>query len=856
MNQADGAFYAGMMLYDQMRRDEALSFFQLAFNQHEKDGNSEGQCRALIMAGETLRMVNKVNEGGALLGQAVDIAENQLTSSDARTKANAFSTYGNFLTNIGKADEAIHYTRKSVEEAELTGDAALKSNSYLLLAEALLRAYQADSARRPMVLAVFYGRHLQSARARCLPFFSYGVFLKRYGKAERAHRWLERAAHLSLELPDLQLRCNCCMEFGSISPDSKWLKEAAEIARSLPDAHTAVNAFIAYAMRVDGPERSVWLRRAAAKLPQVHDPHTRTVVQEELIKELFWRGQWSQILERSVQAVSDLLISMRHNPFVYGVEEIARSSVVPYGVFAADKLQRAQPETHAIVAAVSLLDAVKCVQIREGLRRHIEESGESEKTPWSDGPPHWKHAFLSDWFSESGLSSRSQATLPLTAMHSSIRGNRSRELTPRHYRRQSPQLPARSSVKKDRFCDALQGEEIGSLLSDDRTLILYFAVVADDIVILPIHRESDVIVVEGDEKGMIWIRDARKELEKLVHRQTEEIADIFRQRFTLSQICERKILTSLYGRAFELIDGHKLLEVLSRRVGSVRNWHLVIIPDGPLYELPMHAFVSGDRGSERFYQHFQSFHYALSLKTLHLQRAIKSAVAASPDHLAGPRLCVFANPDRQGNRLPSVCDEAAVLVKLMDEVPGAQWRVFGDTENVEFRASVDNFEKWHGSGNLLWASGHGVQSEEIGADGTSEELAFLLCDDGIVGPSELLRDAYDFSSIELFMASACLLGKIPGASFSGSMVRAFNATLALRGCRRVTSALWELDDNAAVIFAEKYLRAILKHCFAETASSHAYARAYVEALHEFRLHDKGRFDNELFWAPYTNYGLG
>lgn len=151
----------------------------------------------------------------------------------------------------------------------------------------------------------------------------------------------------------------------------------------------------------------------------------------------------------------------------------------------------------------------------------------------------------------------------------------------------------------------------------------------------------------------------------------------------------------------------------------------------------------------------------------------------------------------------------------MDEFPGAQsqWRLHGDTHNVEFRATVDNFEKWHGSGNLLWASGHGVQAKEVSANGTNVELAFLLCDDRVVGPSQLLRDADDFSGIDLFMASACLLGKIPEAAESGSMVRAFNATLALRGCRRVTNALWELDDQAALVFSEKYMRAILKHCF-------------------------------------------
>lgn len=847
-----------MMFYDQMRRDEALVLFQLALDEYRQAGNSEGQSRSLVMAGETLRMLNQVDEGGALLKQGADIAEHKLGSSDAITKANAFSTYGNYLTNIGKVDEALRYTRKSVEEAELTGDAALKSNSYLLHAEALLRAFQLESARRPMVLAVFYGRHLPSTRARCLPFISYGTFLKQQGKTKQAYRWLEKAAHLSLAIPDLQLRCNCCMEFGSMSSDIKWLKEAAEIARSLPDAQTAVNAFMSYAMRLEGPERSDWLRRAAAKLPHVHDPQTRAIVQEMLIEELFSRGQWSQVVERSVEAVSDLLISMRHNPFVHGVEQLAHSSVVPYGVVAADKLQRSRPETHALVTTIALLDAVKCVQIREGLRRHIEGVQEAKKTPWSGGPSNWKHAFSSDWFTESSV--RTPATGQLkhsSTTHSSIRGNRSRALTQHHaHREPEPQWQSRSSENKDRFCDALPAEETSSVFHDDQTLILYCAVVANDIVILPIHRESNAVVVEGGAEGLIRIRDAKQELKKIVQQQNQEISEILNGRFTLGQVRDRKILTSLYRRAFELIDGGKVLEMLSRRVGSIRNWHLIAIPDGPLYELPMHAFVVDDRDSQRFYQQFQSFNYALSLKTLQLQGAIQDAVAAGPGLLRLPRLCLFANPDRHGDSLPNVCEEAEVLVNLMNDFPGAQWRIFGDSENGDFRATVDNFGKWHGSGNLLWASGHGLNATTDGENETTEELAFLLCDDRVVGPSQLLRGAYDFSRVDLFVASACLLGKIPGAAASGSMVRAFNATLALRGCRRVTSALWQLEDHAAVVFSEKYMRAILKHAFSETPPAHAYSIAYAEALQDFRAYADGRFDNEFFWAPYTNYGLG
>jgi hypothetical protein len=85
MSQADRAFYTGMMFYDQNRRNEALLLFQAAFHEYQKNRNFEGQARSLVMAGETLRMLNQVEEGGTLLKQAAEIAEQQLTSAEAFT---------------------------------------------------------------------------------------------------------------------------------------------------------------------------------------------------------------------------------------------------------------------------------------------------------------------------------------------------------------------------------------------------------------------------------------------------------------------------------------------------------------------------------------------------------------------------------------------------------------------------------------------------------------------------------------------------------------------------------------------------------------------------------------------------
>jgi tetratricopeptide (TPR) repeat protein len=853
MNDGDKIFSLGMFLYDQAKRQEALPFFRFAVTAYQMNGDFEGECRALIMAGESLRMLNHVDEGRELLARAADIAEKKLSVKEANTRAYAFLTYGNCLTNVGKIEEAIRYHRRAVSEAQLVGHPETKSNAYLFLGQTLLRAYEWDSARRPLTLAVYYARRVPKAYTQCNAFFNYGDLLVRLGKGKRGYRWLEKAARLSLEQPDLQLRCNCCHMFGSISGDPKWLKEAAEIAKEIDDAQTACNAFVAYAEVLNEPESLEWLRRASAKLSKVHDPHTRVVVQEAVIEALFLRGQWLQVLTRSVEAVSDLLSAMQQNPFVKGVAAIAQSPVVPFGIYAADQLQRIHPETNAMTFALALLEAVKCVEIREGLRRHIEGAEVGDKlVKWSGGPSNWVDAFSGDWSSEiesfsTGKASRGLKSLPPDKV--AVRGYRAavgirRRITDRP----TLELPAQPSSRKNTFCDTQPFQDADALLPDERTLILYFGVVGDDIVILPMHGKSGGnVIIEGGRESLIWIRDICHELKKLVLQQYEEI----------DQLRERSSLHDIYRRAFDLIDGKGVLDLLDRRLGPITDWHIIIIPDGPLYELPIHAFVVDDR-SKRFYECFQSFRYALSLKTLSLQGAVQGGAKTSGDPLSSPRLCIFANPDKDGEvkPLPGVVQEARVLVKLLESVGDAQWRLHGDTEHAEFRATRENFEKWHGCGNLLWVCGHGDEFEDDIEGRAIQDMAFLLCDGQVISPSRFLQHAYDFRGIELFVASACLLGKFRGSDWYGDTVRSFNATLALRGCRRVTSALWELDDKAAVIFAKEYFEVILKHAFGGHRDSHSFAKAYTEALLNFRQYDQGRFDHEYFWAPYTYYGLG
>ncbi len=66
-----------------------------------------------------------------------------------------------------------------------------------------------------------------------------------------------------------------------------------------------------------------------------------------------------------------------------------------------------------------------------------------------------------------------------------------------------------------------------------------------------------------------------------------------------------------------------------------------------------------------------------------------------------------------------------------------------------------------------------------------------------------------------------------------------------------------LVDGVAAEFARHWIRALGNEVWAKDhAGPHAYAVAFKRALTTFRKADGRKYDHELFWAPYTLYGLG
>jgi CHAT domain-containing protein len=304
----------------------------------------------------------------------------------------------------------------------------------------------------------------------------------------------------------------------------------------------------------------------------------------------------------------------------------------------------------------------------------------------------------------------------------------------------------------------------------------------------------------------------------------------------------------------QLLQLEQLLLQMEPDSGRWKDLHLVLVPDGPLFQLPLHAARVGDKplidvvGSVRF---------GLSLRTLELQQRVQDERSAQEADIEVLRGAVFVNPSGP-RQLQTRLHHAETEVRNLLSGNPKEWRCFGERQEPrEWLASRLNLRKFHGTPNVLWTICHGgpAWDEFQTQDGRTVRVnnpSLLLCD-GPISTARMYAEGYDLRPVMLFHNSCCLLGDLRDEGGS-RQVEGYISVLALLGCRRVCSAMWELVDHAAAEFSKHWHAALLKHVFRlGFRSPHAFATAFKEAITEFRK--TGMYDNEYFWAPYTLFGV-
>lgn len=573
-------------------------------------------------------------------------------------------------------------------------------------------------------------------------------------------------------------------------------------------------------------EAAEWLERSAQALTSSTSPRLAGFIELHRAGVYVREDDDVRAWEAMFRAAEHIFTDLGQNPFLDGLAGESRvyDSFFRRGIETAERLlQSAGDERRRVYEQLlTLLDSAKCIATREGLRRQsAHPSAPSKRDPW-----------------------RASGVLPSWARDAAGHAHAVRGLMRVHEPRPKRPLPLRIPSALDEL--TFRFPDLSSLRFDAPTLLLNFFFTGDDLVVAPFLIDGEKRVALPRRGPSMRIRGCRPALDALAREHAamnRRIVEDFGSTDVILSPPDALALASgdlasTYRRVFEGAGGTAWMDVLRAESVGARDHHLVVLPDGVLYDFPLHACpIESDSGS-RLGDLFASVSYATSLRALGLQQDVVRRQSGGP--LRG---VLMATP---GSDLPGVAREVAALA----QATGAdRWWIHGDDVG-DGEPTYAHFLRRHGAGNLLWLAGHGGAADGSGSDGGFQLL------DSALDLAKLLSDPFDFTSNELIVLNACWMGAMPAAGLSHE-VTAFNTILPVRGASRVTSALWAVDDRAAVVFADAYIRALVAHCFdARERKPFAYALALRDAVTALRVADRGMFDHEFFWAPWVMYGSG
>jgi tetratricopeptide (TPR) repeat protein len=875
---------AGQCLYLLSRYDEALTLLRRGVDlaEAQRTANPVWRCAAHRFMGQALRMKGNWVEADEFLSQAATEASALPSTKDYNRleRCEAPHFFGDFLLDRGRLAEAEAWLEKAVKAA-----------SYLPEQELLVR---------------------------CTVLRSMGWVLLLRGKQKEAEPYLRQGAHFANLLPPRAYldRCTAFRALGDLllrtdRPDEaeKWLRLAVDAARAgkrdlLPGAVskalTSWGRLLVRQGRTD--EAIVCLRRAVSAADETPpDYHAdRANARRELgvallLQELgtascfageqgdgqggraeaqdsapvpvgaprrlreglgFLRSSYSRLL-------AVLGGSTTPGEIAYLLESFG--PVDSLCLLASEGLWLQSKDRADLWRILDFADVAKCVSIREGLRRHgpVGIGGGGESSTWRAGSEDWRGEF--DPRSSQGTSSDDRRAIRGAAVHEP-------DVQADPILLELPQDAG--DPRKRLLCEPMSVKEIDHLLPDVQTVLVVFSFRGDDLIAIPIRKERTTggPTILHERNGLFRIAGAKGVLRQLARVQSDAL-DYLRPDAGLpaGELLESGMKEDLYRRLYEALRLGDLLALIEGGGADRSDLHLILVPDGLLYQFPLHAAFDAGR-KEAFYEQVASLRCVLSLRTLELQQEVereRSEWEAADRRVRG---MIFANSNRDGRMGEPMLPHARHEVEALIGAGGQEsWMVHGDL--APLRSLREAMKDRHHVGNLLWIVGHGNSylDEFETRDGRHVRVrrpGVLLCD-GPVTDSRMVAEGYDFRGVRLLHFACCLLGKLREEDRTKD-VEGFIASLTLLGARRVVAAMWPISDLASAAFAGHWAAAIRRNVFdAESASAtpaterpqgppspHAFAVAFKEAMDTFRKQDDGFFDHEYYWAGYTFYGLG
>ncbi len=372
-------------------------------------------------------------------------------------------------------------------------------------------------------------------------------------------------------------------------------------------------------------------------------------------------------------------------------------------------------------------------------------------------------------------------------------------------------------------------EETATLLPEAHGALLEYVVTEDNTYLFVVTKEN------GVNQGTLSLKThklaiKRKDLADQVER--------FRQQLAKRDLTFREYSSKLYDLLLKPaeaeLDGKKTL---------------VIVPDGPLWELPFQALQQTQR---RYLVEDHAISYAPSLTVLREMAKLHPKVKPDADSRT---LLAFGNPALGNTSTESVevsyrderlapLPEAEREVKALAQLYGATSRVYIGLEAREERLKAEA-----GRYRIIQLAAHALLNDASpmysrvllaqGADGAK--------DDGMLEAWEMMN--LDLSA-DLVVLSACESGR--GRIAAGEGVIGITWALFVAGSPTTVVSLWKVESLTTTELMLEFHRNLLSAGRAKSPVSKAEALQHA-AIRMLRSRDHR---HPFYWAPFSVVGYG
>ncbi len=303
-----------------------------------------------------------------------------------------------------------------------------------------------------------------------------------------------------------------------------------------------------------------------------------------------------------------------------------------------------------------------------------------------------------------------------------------------------------------------------------------------------------------------------------------------------------------------------------------RSERILIIPDGPLHELPFAALVKSESTSlkgnnSEFFGEYRPFHIASSLTTNNLRRSFHTGRPAA----IGENLVAFGDPEYRGTHDEGLIDDPYAraafgaasfaplpwsrveVQRIAGLFPGRAKTFLGN--NATEKAA--KFALSTGSYRFVHFAGHGYLDDEIPRNSaialTVPRIFEYGSENGLLQAWEILEQLH--LNVDLIVLSTCEsgLGKEMGGEGLIGLTRAFQYA----GARSIMASLWKISDRTTSEFMARFYRRLK----AGIAKDEALRATQKEFIHEtIKINDeKGEpvalsTSDPYYWAPFQIYG--